>query len=220
MTAGRDPYAARRQQMVEEQLERREITDPRVLEVMRTLPRHLFVDKALRDRAYSDHPLPIGHQQTISQPYIVALMTEALGLKGSEKVLEIGTGSGYQAAVLARLCRNVFTIERLASLARRVRAVWDAIDLHNIALRIGDGSIGWSAYAPFDGIVVTAASPELPQPLIDQLSAEGGRLVIPVGTQEVQQLRIITRQGEELQVREEAAVTFVPLVGRYGWKGA
>ncbi|MFO7768152.1 MAG: protein-L-isoaspartate(D-aspartate) O-methyltransferase [bacterium] len=204
--------------MVEEQLVRRGITDPRVLEVMGELPRHLFVDRALRGRAYGDHPLPIGQGQTISQPYIVAFMTQALQLQGDEKVLEIGTGSGYQAAVLAKLCGSVFTIERVPSLARKARKVWDELDIHNIAMRIGDGTLGWSQYAPYDGIVVTAAGPRVPGPLLEQLREEGGRLVIPVGGHSFQKLKVITRKGEKYEEREESGVSFVPLLGRHGWK--
>lgn len=213
-----DSYTLAREKMVEEQLVRRDITDPRVLEVMAELPRHIFVDKGLRGRAYGDHPLPIGQGQTISQPYIVAFMTQALRLQGDEKVLEVGTGSGYQAAVLARLCENVFTIERVPALARRARRAWDELDIHNIAMRIGDGTLGWSQYAPYDGILVTAAGPRVPEPLLEQLHEEGSRLVIPVGGQGFQKLKIITRDGEDYQEREESGVSFVPLLGRHGWK--
>lgn len=213
-----DSFALAREKMVEQQLVQRRITDQRVLAVMRGLPRHAFVDKALWGRAYGDHPLPIGFKQTISQPYIVAFMTQTLQLKGEERILEIGTGSGYQAAVLARLCKNVFTVERIAGLARRVRKVWDGLELHNIAMRTGDGTLGWGTYAPYDGIVVTAAGPDIPQPLLDQLSEDGGRLVIPVGRQDFQQLKVITRRGDRYETKEEVGVTFVPLVGRHGWK--
>ena len=214
----RDSYVYDRQKMVEEQLRHRGITDATVLDVMADVPRHLFVEKALWPRAYGDHPLPIGNGQTISQPYMVALMTRLLGLQGTEKVLEIGTGSGYQAVILARLARNVFTIERHSALARRARRVWEKLDIHNIALRIGDGTIGWSQYAPYQGIVVTAGSPDLPQPLMDQLDPEGGRLVIPVGRSDFQQLKVITRDGDQFSSREEVGCTFVPLVGRHGWQ--
>lgn len=213
-----DSYAYYRQRMVDEQLRRRGIVDERVLKVMEALPRHLFVEKALRGRAYGDHPLPIGNGQTISQPYMVALMTQCLELKGHERVLEIGTGSGYQAAILAGLARNVFTIERHGTLARRARQAWEELDIHNIAMRIGDGTIGWSEYAPFDGIIVTAASPDLPQPLLDQLSEAEGRLVIPVGRSDFQQLRVVTRKGDVYTSREDVGCTFVPLVGKHGWK--
>ncbi len=206
-----------REKMVEEQLAIRGITDPRVLIAMRLIPRHLFVDKGLWGRAYGDHPLPIGHGQTISQPYMVALMTQVLQTKEDEKVLEIGTGSGYQAAILARLVKNVFTIERHGALARRAREVFDKLSIDNIAIRIGDGTIGWSTYAPFDGIVVTAGSPDIPQPLLDQLSEESGRLVIPVGGPGFQQLKVITRDGNTFSSKEEVGCSFVPLVGKHGW---
>ncbi len=213
-----DSYGYSRLQMVEEQLRRRGIDDERVLRAMEDLPRHLFVEKALWSRSYGDYPLPIGNGQTISQPYMVALMTQCLELEGQERVLEIGTGSGYQAAILSKLARNVFTIERYGSLGKRARKVWEELDLHNIAMRIGDGSIGWSKYAPYDGIIVTAASPDLPQPLLDQLSADDGRLVIPVGTSDFQQLKVVTRKGDAYTSREEVGCTFVPLVGKHGWK--
>jgi protein-L-isoaspartate(D-aspartate) O-methyltransferase len=215
---GTDRFALDRERMVEEQLLKRGITDFKVLQAMREVPRHLFVEKALAPRAYGDHPLPIGNGQTISQPYMVALMTQCLALRGGEKVLEIGTGSGYQAAVLARISKNVFTVERHAALAMKARRVWESLGFHNIALRIGDGTIGWSAYAPFDAIVVTAGSPEIPSPLADQLLPEGGRLVIPVGGAEFQQLKIVTRQGSVFQERDDVGCTFVPLVGRHGWR--
>ena len=213
-----DSYGYSRLQMVEEQLRKRGIDDPRVLRVMEDMPRHLFVERALWSRSYGDHPLPIGNGQTISQPFMVALMTQCLELEGEEKVLEIGTGSGYQAAILAKLARNVFTIERHAALGKRAREAWDELELHNIAMRVGDGSIGWSEYAPYDGVVVTAASPDLPQPLLDQLSSDGGRLVIPVGDSHFQQLKVVTRKGDNYSSREVVGCTFVPLVGKHGWK--
>lgn len=206
-----------RDNMVEEQIARRGITDPRVLTAMRLIPRHLFVDKGLWGRAYGDHPLPIGHGQTISQPYMVALMTNAVKAEKDDRILEIGTGSGYQAALLAKLAKKVFTIERYGALARRAREVFDKLDIHNIALRIGDGTIGWSEFAPYDGIVVTAGSPDIPQPLLDQLSEEGGRLVIPVGGHGFQQLKIVTRDGDSYSTKDDVGCSFVPLVGRHGW---
>ncbi len=213
-----DNHAYYREQMVDEQLRKRGITNRRVLSAMEEMPRHLFVEKALWGRAYGDHPLPIGNGQTISQPFMVALMTQALELEGSERVLEIGTGSGYQAAILAMLAKNVFTIERHGALARQARKAWEPLDLHNIAMRIGDGTIGWSEFAPYDGIVVTAASPDVPQPLLDQLSEKGGRLVIPVGASDFQQLKVITRDGDNYASRDDVGCTFVPLVGKHGWK--
>ena len=212
-----DTYSMAREKMVEEQLAIRGITDPRVLIAMRLIPRHLFVDKGFWGRAYGDHPLPIGHEQTISQPYMVALMTQVLQTKEDHKVLELGTGSGYQAAVLARLVKKVFTIERHGALARRAREVFDKLSIDNIATRIGDGTIGWNAYAPFDAIVVTAGSPDIPQPLLDQLSEDGGRLAIPVGGQGFQQLKVITREEDSFSSREEVGCSFVPLVGKHGW---
>jgi protein-L-isoaspartate(D-aspartate) O-methyltransferase len=212
-----DTYTMARDRMVEGQLARRGITDPKVLIAMRTIPRHLFVDRGLWGRAYGDHPLPIGQGQTISQPYMVALMTQVLEVKEDHRILEIGTGSGYQAAILARMAKKVFTIERLGALARRAREVFDQLEFQNIAIRIGDGTIGWRKYAPFDGIVVTAGSPDLPQPLLDQLSEEGGRLVIPVGGHGFQQLKVVSRQGDEFTTREDVGCSFVPLVGKHGW---
>jgi protein-L-isoaspartate(D-aspartate) O-methyltransferase len=212
-----DTYTMARDRMVEEQIARRGVTDPKVLIAMRMIPRHFFVDRGLWSRAYGDHPLPIGQGQTISQPYMVALMTQALGVQEDHRILEIGTGSGYQAAILARMAKKVFTIERHGALARRAREVFDQLEFDNIAIRIGDGTIGWNKYAPYDGIVVTAGSPDLPQPLLDQLSEEGGRLVIPVGGHGFQQLKVVTRQGDEFTTREEVGCSFVPLVGKHGW---
>jgi len=214
---GNDAFGMVRDRMVEEQLARRGIRDPRVLTAMRLTARHLFVEEALWPRAYGDHPLPIGQGQTISQPYMVALMTQTLEVEPEDRILEIGTGSGYQAAILSMLAAKVFTIERHGALARRAREAFDALDIHNIAIRIGDGSIGWSSYAPYNGIIVTAASPDVPGPLLEQLSPEGGRLVIPVGGQSFQQLRVITRHGEKYDTRDDVGCTFVPLVGRHGW---
>ncbi|WP_457573950.1 protein-L-isoaspartate(D-aspartate) O-methyltransferase [Desulfolithobacter sp.] len=202
--------------MVEEQLIPRGIHDPLVLEAMRTVPRHLFVEDAMAARAYDDHPLPIGAAQTISQPYIVALMTQALGLKGGERVLEIGTGSGYQAAVLSRICGRVYTIERIDSLLGRARRVFDKLHYHNIVSRIDDGTIGWPAEAPFDGILVTAGGPMIPQPLLEQL-ADPGRLVIPVGDQTVQELQLVEKKDGELTARPLEYVRFVNLIGAHGW---
>ncbi len=206
-----------RERMVEEQLARRGITDPRVLMAMRFIPRHLFMEENFWGRAYGDHPLPIGQGQTISQPFMVALMTQTMKVKEDDRVLEIGTGSGYQAAILAKLAKKVFTIERHGVLAKRAREVFDQLNIHTIAIRIGDGTIGWSEYAPYNGIVVTAGSPDVPQPLLDQLSEDGGRLVIPVGGRGFQQLKVITRNGDSWTTTEEVGCTFVPLVGKHGW---
>ena len=207
-----------RERMVEEQLIPRGISDPATLAAMRTVPRHLFVEDAMQVRAYGDHPLPIGSGQTISQPYIVALMTQALHLEGHERVLEIGTGSGYQAAVLSRLCERVYTIERIDALLRQARKVFDRLRYYNIVSRIDDGTIGWPDQAPFDGIVVTAAGPKIPEPLLDQL-ADGGRMVIPVGGQESQDLQLVEKKkGGELTVRTIEQVRFVDLIGAHGWR--
>ena len=205
-----------RERMIEEQLVPRGIGDPRVLEAMRQVPRHLFVEDAMQAHAYGDFPLPIGSGQTISQPYIVALMTEALQLKGTERVLEIGTGSGYQAAILSRLCLRVYTIERIDALVGRARKVFDRLRYHNIVSRIDDGTEGWAAEAPFDGILVTAGGPRIPDPLLAQLADPGG-LVIPVGDQGVQDLQLVEKRDGGLTVRTIEQVRFVDLIGAYGW---
>jgi protein-L-isoaspartate(D-aspartate) O-methyltransferase len=202
--------------MVEEQLRERDIRDPRVLEAMARVPRHLFIPPEYRDHAYADGPLPIGESQTISQPYIVALMTQMLALQGEEKVLEIGTGSGYQAAVLSFLGREVHTVERFPDLAERAVRVFDSLHLDNIFIHVGDGSLGWPGNAPYGAIIVTAAAPRAPQPLLDQL-AEGGRLVVPVGGYGGQYLELWERHGPDFTHEALAPVAFVPLRGQYGW---
>lgn len=202
--------------MIEEQLAPRGITAPRVLEAMRTVPRHLFVEDAIRAQAYGDFPLPIGSGQTISQPYIVALMTQALQLAGTEKVLEIGTGSGYQAAILSRLCLKVYTVERLDALVGRARKVFDRLRYYNIVSRIDDGTIGWPAEAPFDGIIVTAGGPRIPEPLIAQL-ADPGRLVMPVGGQDVQELQVVDKRDGDITLTTIERVRFVDLIGAHAW---
>lgn len=215
-----DRYKNQRIRMVDSQLRSRGIRDPRVLKAMETVPRHLFVDEGLRDQAYSDGPLPIGENQTISQPYIVALMTEALELTGRDKVLEIGTGSGYQAAVLAEIAERVLSIERIAFLATRARKLIESLNYFNVAIRVGDGTLGWQDEAPFDAILVAAGSPEIPKTLIEQL-AVGGRLVIPVGDRNSQQLIRITRQSEDvkdLKKEDLGGCRFVNLIGEYGWQ--
>ncbi|MEE4166290.1 MAG: protein-L-isoaspartate(D-aspartate) O-methyltransferase [Desulfocapsaceae bacterium] len=209
-------YRKIRERMVAEQLVPRGIKDDRVLDVMREVPRHYFVDDALRSRAYGDFPLPIAAGQTISQPYIVACMTEALALQGDEKVLEIGTGSGYQAAVLSRLCSKVYTVERVNVLLAGARRVFDQLNYFNIVSKLDDGTMGWPEYAPFDAIMVTAGGPELPQPLLDQL-ADNGRLVIPVGDQGVQDLQLVEKVDGEATLSHLAKVRFVDLVGEHGW---
>jgi len=204
--------------MVEEQVIARGVTDPRVIDAMLKVPRHKFVEEALAGKAYQDAPLPIGEKQTISQPYMVAVMSEALMLDGSERVLEVGTGSGYQAAVLALLADRVFSLERIPSLARRARKVLDDNGFSKVNIRLADGTVGWLGMGPFDGIIVTAGAPKVPQEYLDQLSL-GGRLIIPVGDRESQVLMRITRVGEaEYEEEKMLGCRFVPLIGNKGWK--
>ena len=205
-----------RERMIGEQLTPRGITEQLVLEAMRTVPRHLFVEDAFQANAYGDFPLPIGNGQTISQPYIVALMTQALHLTGSEKVLEIGTGSGYHAAILSRLCQKVYTVERLDALVGRARKIFDRLRYYNIVSRIDDGTVGWPAEAPFDGVIVTAGGPRIPEPLIAQL-ADPGRLVMPVGGQDVQELQVVDKRDGVITVTALDQVRFVDLIGAHGW---
>ncbi|NPA48919.1 MAG: protein-L-isoaspartate(D-aspartate) O-methyltransferase [Thermodesulfobacteria bacterium] len=211
-----DIYQRARERMVETQIAARGIKDPRVLAAMRKVPRHLFVDEALKDQAYGDYPLPIGEGQTISQPYIVALMTEALELKGPEKVLEVGTGSGYQAAILGELARWVYSIERYPSLAHRAKRILEKLGYNNVIIKVGDGTKGWPEAAPFDAIIVTAAGPKIPEPLIEQLK-DGGRLVMPVGDEWSQYLIKVTKKGDKLYKKNLGAVRFVKLVGEHGF---
>ena len=206
-----------RDRMVETQLTGRGIRNSRVLEAMRRVPRHLFVEEALKEQAYSDYPLPIGEKQTISQPYIVALMSEALELKGEEKILEIGTGSGYQAAILAELADRVFSIERFPALAYRANQILQKLGYQNVLIRVADGSLGWPDEAPFDGIMATAGTPKIPQPLVDQLSM-GGRLVLPVGDRLSQELVLVERTPEGMRKTNLGGVRFVDLVGKWGWE--
>lgn len=212
-----DRFGTIRDRMVQEQLIPRGISDTNVLEAMRSVPRHFFVDDALRSRAYGDFPLPIASGQTISQPYIVAAMTQALALTGSERVLEIGTGSGYQAAVLSRLCSQVYTVERINVLLAGSRRVFDQLRYFNIMAKLDDGTLGWAEHGPYDAIMVTAGGPEIPRPLIDQL-ADQGRLVIPVGDQNLQVLQLVEKNGDEIVVHDLERVRFVDLVGEHGWK--
>src|SRR5665647_596942 len=205
-----------RERMIEEQLIARGINDQDVLNAMRLVPRHLFVEDAMQAQAYGDFPLPIGNGQTISQPYIVALMTLTLQLTGSSKVLEIGTGSGYHAAILSRLCQKVFTVERIDGLVGRARKVFDRLHYHNIVSRIDDGTVGWPAEAPFDAILVTAGGPRIPEPLLAQL-ADGGRLVMPVGGQDVQDLQVVEKRDGGITIQTIEQVSFVDLIGAYGW---
>ena len=209
-------YEKEREHMVESQLGRRGIKDKRVLDAMRQVPRHLFVPQDTRGLAYSDGPLPIGQGQTISQPYIVALMTELLELTGQEKVLELGTGSGYQAAILSRLVGQVYSVERHAALAGQAEQVLAQLGYDNVEISVGDGTLGWPEHSPYEAIIVTAAAPDVPHPLTDQL-ADGGRLVAPVGSRWSQVLAKVKRQGETLVREHLTAVAFVPLVGKYGW---
>jgi len=214
LTAGaQEEFSERRRQMVHRDIAARGIGDRKVLEAMGTVPRHLFVPEDLRRKAYADYPLPIGEGQTISQPYVVALMTEALGLEGKERILEIGTGSGYQAAVLAEIVPEVYSIEIIPVLADRARATLKRTGYEAVRLKTGDGYEGWPEKAPFDAIIVTAAANHIPPPLIDQLAA-GGRLVLPLGrTTHLQVLTLVTKGKDGLVVDQMGAVRFVPMVG-------
>jgi len=209
-------HAGQRRKMVEEQLSDRGIKDLLVLEVMSRVPRHLFTLDSLQHRAYGDTPLPIGENQTISQPYIVAAMTEALKLKGHERVLEIGTGSGYQTAVVAELAAQVFTIERINALSRKAQQILEGLNYANIVFKMFDGTYGWPDQAPFDAIMVTAAAKEIPEALIKQLRDEG-TLVAPAGGVDKQKLIVLTKKGDRVSKREIGDCKFVPLVGKYGW---
>jgi protein-L-isoaspartate(D-aspartate) O-methyltransferase len=210
-------YEGARQKMLESQIRARNVRDTRVLEAIRRVPRHLFVEEALRDRAYSDKALPIGEKQTISQPFIVAAMSEALELGGRERVLEIGTGSGYQTAVLAALAESVFSVERISVFVPSARQRLEALGHYNVLIKVGDGSIGWSEHAPYDAILVTAAAPQVPRPLLEQLQI-GGRLVVPIGPEDGQALVRIRRSEEGFQEEELGECRFVKLVGRFGWE--
>jgi protein-L-isoaspartate(D-aspartate) O-methyltransferase len=212
-SVAQDQHALKRQQMVEQDIRGRGVKDPVVLAVMGKVPRHLFVDPSYRDRAYGDHPLPIGEGQTISQPYVVALMTEALGLKRSDRVLEIGTGSGYQAAVLAEVVREVYTIEIRKDLAQRAELTLKQLGCKNVQVKYGDGYFGWEEQAPFDAVIITAAANHIPPPLIKQLK-EGGRLIVPLGsTVYFQTLTLATKRRGQLDVEQISPVAFVPMVG-------
>ncbi len=210
-------YERQREEMVRNQIEARGIKSPNVLAAFRNVPRHLFVSEALRDQEYGDYPLPIGEQQTISQPFIVAEMTQALDLGEDDRVLEIGTGSGYQAAILAQIVYRVYTIERKHSLYLQTRNLFDKLHYHNIVMKYADGTKGWKEESPFDGIVVTAGAPQIPDVLIDQLG-EGGRLVVPVGNQHTQELIKIYRDEKNIRRTNLGGCRFVKLVGKHGWK--
>jgi protein-L-isoaspartate(D-aspartate) O-methyltransferase len=211
-------YDRQREEMVKRQIQARGVTDHNVLEAMRKVPRHAFVSEALRDQAYGDFPLPIGEQQTISQPYIVAEMTQALQPGADDRILEIGTGSGYQAAILAEIVFRVYTIEKIHSLYLSSRKLFDRLHYHNIVCKYSDGTTGWSDESPFDGIIVTAGSPGIPKPLVSQL-AMGGRMVIPVGDRYSQELIKLYKDEHGIHKTSLGGCRFVKLVGEYGWKG-
>jgi len=207
----KDDLASQRVRMVRTQIEDRGVRDLRVLEAMRSVPRHEFVPEDYRGGAYEDHPLPIGEEQTISQPFIVALMLEHLALRNNDRVLEVGTGSGYVTALLSVLCAEVFSVERYASLARSAEARLQRLGYKNVRIRVGDGSLGWSEYAPFDAVLVSAATPEVPAPLFDQLR-EGGRMVLPVGSSWTQELQLVRKVNGKKDVTLLEGCRFVPLV--------
>lgn len=209
-------FARERSRMVVDQLRSRGIRDPRVISVFESIPRHLFVPEEERQWSYDDYPLPIGFSQTISQPYIVALMTESLGLSGTERVLEVGTGSGYQAAILSQLSSEVHTIEIISELAKKARKIFEDLGIVNISTHVGDGSVGLEKHAPYEAIVVTAAAPRVPRLLLEQL-ADGGRLIVPVGSRRYQELELWTRAGTAITSRTIIPVAFVPLRGEQGW---
>lgn len=211
-----DKYERERRQMVDSQIQRRGLKDPRLLAAFESVPRHLFVPEDYRYAAYDDGPIPIGHSQTISQPYIVALMTALLGLNGSERVLEIGTGSGYQAAILGMMTAQVHTVEYLPELATQADRLLRKLGFDNVHVHIGDGSLGWPEAAPYGGILVAAAAPHAPKALLEQLE-DGGRLVLPVGGRSMQNLEVWTRKGDEFDSKIETSVAFVPLRGEQGW---
>ncbi len=211
-------YSISRRRMVDQQIVARGITDQRVIGAMRQIPRHLFVESGLQSHAYSDSSLPIGEKQTISQPFMVAAMSAALGLKGDERVLEVGTGSGYQTAVLAHLARRVYSIERISSLAAKARKVLDQLRLSNINIKLGDGTMGWKDQAPFDAILVAAGSPDIPAEYLAQLEING-TLVLPVGDREQQVLvRVIRLEDGSFKREQMMGCRFVPLIGEQGWQ--
>lgn len=209
-------YAKARARMVQEQLITRNIRDQRVLEAMLEVPRHLFVEDALRAQAYSDFPLPIGEGQTISQPYIVALMTQMLNLQGHEKALEVGSGCGYQTAILAKLCAEVYSVERIKKLLGKARKNLDKTRCFNAICKVADGTLGWQEHAPYDAIMVTAGGPEIPKALVEQL-ADPGIMVIPVGDRITQQLTRVSKHNGEITIESGEMVRFVNLIGAQGW---
>lgn len=211
-------FEKRRRSMVEEQIVARGVTDRKVIQAMLKVPRHYFVEEAMRESAYGDFPLPVGNGQTISQPYMVAVMTEKLELDKDSIILEIGTGSGYQTAILAEICERVFTIERIGKLEKRARLKLEGLGYKNIAFKIGDGTLGWSKFSPYDGILITAAAPKVPELLFSQLK-EGGRMVIPLGNSFSQVLTVVRKEDGEKVEERYFGCTFVPLIGREGWDG-
>ena len=214
---GTDPWESARERMVATQIAARGVGDEQVLAAMRRVPRHLFVPAEVRGSAYSDYPLPIGHGQTISQPYIVAMMTSLLQIQPDDHLLEIGSGSGYQAAVLGILAREVISIERIPEVAQLARKNLADAGITNVTVVIGDGTLGFPGGAPYNGVLITAATPSIPSPLVEQL-AEGGRLVAPVGSRDLQELVRLTRKGHDLTRESFGGVVFVPLLGEHGWK--
>jgi protein-L-isoaspartate(D-aspartate) O-methyltransferase len=210
-------FAHQRTLMVDRHVAARGISDGRILQAMREVPRHRFVPQVVAAKAYGPGALPIGKGQTISQPYIVARMIELLELGGNEKVLEIGTGTGYQAVVLSKLCAKVFSIERVNELALRATEVIRELKIHNVSVKVFDGTYGWSDQAPFDRIIVAAAAPEVPEPLLQQLKRTG-KLVIPIGPEGSQRLALVTRVGTQWRIEDRGSAEFVPLVGKFGWK--
>jgi protein-L-isoaspartate(D-aspartate) O-methyltransferase len=212
----RDGYEIARRRMVDAQIISRGIHDAATIDAFLSVPRHLFVEEALRNQAHSDYPLPIGKGQTISQPYIVALMIESLMLSPDDRVLEIGTGSGYQTALLAEIAREVFSVERIEDLAKRADELLERLGYDNVHIRVDDGTQGWIEQCPFDGIIVAAASPDIPRPLVDQLK-DGGRLVIPVGGRSSQELVQATKEGHDIVRRNLGSCRFVKLIGEFGW---
>jgi protein-L-isoaspartate(D-aspartate) O-methyltransferase len=203
--------------MVLKDIQGRGISDRRVIEAMKKVPRHLFIDSNFSHLAYCDKALPLDDDQTISQPYIVALMTQYLKLEGDEKVLEIGTGSGYQAAILAELSGKVFTIERIHKLAQRARIILERLEYHNVVVVAGDGTLGLSEFSPFDRIIITASAPEIPMRLLSQLK-DGGIMVLPVGNRNIQKLKVVEKNGDNITVKDHIGCVFVPLIGKDGWK--
>jgi protein-L-isoaspartate(D-aspartate) O-methyltransferase len=210
-------YDKERNRMVEEQIVARGVKNERVLAVMRKVPRHEFLPEGIRSMAYADNALPIGESQTMSQPYMVALMSELLELRGKERVLEIGTGSGYQAAILSELCEKVYTVERIKTLADKARATLDRLGYRTVAIKVYDGTYGWKEMAPFDAVMVTAGAPDVPPTLVEQLK-EGGRMAIPVGERYGQKLVIVSKTAEGIVTQKSIPCMFVPLIGNHGWK--